>query len=144
MKWIQKHVSLKPRPRGFHLVTREIEEQLPELSRVRLGVAHVFIQHTSASLTLNENASPDVRRDMERYFNHAVPDDAPYFEHTIEGADDMPAHLKASILGNSLTIPVARGRLALGTWQGIYLCEHRNRGGSRRLVVTIWGDEEPD
>jgi secondary thiamine-phosphate synthase enzyme len=139
MEWIQKRLSLKPRPRGFHLITREIEEQIPELSGLEVGMAHVFIQHTSASLTLNENASPDVRRDMERYFNRAVPEDAGYLEHTMEGPDDMPAHLKSSILGSSLTIPVSHGRLALGTWQGVYLCEHRNRGGSRTLVVTLWG-----
>ena len=125
------------RPRGFHLVTREIVGALPELGEVGVGLLHLLIQHTSASLALNENASPDVRRDFEAYFNAAVPEDAPYWTHTLEGADDMPAHIKASLLGPSLTLPVSRGRLALGTWQGIYLCEHRNRGGSRSVVATL-------
>jgi secondary thiamine-phosphate synthase enzyme len=147
MPWLQRSLTLRARPRGFHLVTDEVTSQLPELERFAVGVAHVFIQHTSASLTLNENASPDVRGDFERYFREAVPDGAPYFEHTIEGPDDMPAHIKASLMGTSLSIPVRDGRLALGTWQGLYLCEHRNHGGPRRLVVTVWGehaDTEPD
>jgi len=123
-------------------VTREIAGALPELGEIDVGLLHLLIQHTSASLALNENASPDVRRDFESYFNAAVPEDAPYWTHTLEGADDMPAHIKASLLGPSLTLPVARGRLALGTWQGIYLCEHRDRGGSRSVVATLWGATE--
>ncbi len=137
--WIQRQIDLSPRPRGFHLVTSEVVDAVPELSRLEVGVVLVFIQHTSASLTLNENASPDVRRDFAAWFDRAVPDGAPYFAHTLEGPDDMPAHIKSSLTGSSLTIPVARGRLALGTWQGIYLCEHRDGGGSRRLVVTAFG-----
>ena len=138
--WLQREVTLEARPRGFHLVTREIVEAVPELRDLRVGMAHVFIRHTSAALTLNENASPDVRRDFESWFDEAVPERASYWTHTLEGDDDMPAHLKASLLGPSVSIPVADGRLALGTWQGIYLCEHRNRGGPRSLVVTVWGD----
>jgi len=138
--WIQREVTLEARPRGFHLVTREIEEAVPELRDLRVGMVHVFIRHTSASLTLNENASPDVRRDFESWSNEAVPEAAPYWTHTVEGADDMPGHVKASLFGPSVTIPVADGHLALGTWQGIYLCEHRDRGGSRSLVVTAWGE----
>jgi secondary thiamine-phosphate synthase enzyme len=137
--WVQREIVLEPRPRGFHLVTRELLGALPELGDVEVGLLHLLIQHTSASLALNENASPDVRRDFETYFDVAVPEDAPYWTHTLEGADDMPAHIKAALLGPSLTLPIARGRLALGTWQGIYLCEHRNRGGSRSVVATIWG-----
>jgi secondary thiamine-phosphate synthase enzyme len=133
-------VRLEPRPRGFHLVTREVEEAVPDLSRLSVGMAHVFIRHTSASLTLNENASPDVRRDFETWFTEAVPEGAPYWRHTLEGPDDMPAHIKASLLGSGLMLPVSRGRFALGTWQGIYLCEHRDSGGSRSLLVTAWGD----
>jgi secondary thiamine-phosphate synthase enzyme len=139
--WAQREVTLRPRPRGFHLVTREIESAVPELRSVRTGLAHLFIRHTSASLTLNENASPDVRDDFETYFNEAVPEDAPYWTHTIEGPHDMPAHIKASVLGPSLTLPVRDGRLALGTWQGVYLCEHRNRGGARSIVVTLFGED---
>ncbi|MBV8711024.1 MAG: YjbQ family protein [Solirubrobacterales bacterium] len=139
--WVQRELSLESRPRGFHLVTREIIAALPELGEVEVGLLHLLIRHTSASLALNENASPDVRRDFESYFNAAVPEDAPYWTHTLEGADDMPAHIKASLLGPSLTLPVARGRLALGTWQGIYLCEHRDRGGSRSVVATLWGSD---
>ena len=138
--WVQRELSLDPRPRGFHLVTREILGALPELEEVSVGLLHLLIQHTSASLALNENASPDVRRDFEAYFNAVVPEDAPFWTHTIEGPDDMPAHIKASLLGPSLTLPVSRGRLALGTWQGIYLCEHRNRGGSRSVMATIFGE----
>jgi secondary thiamine-phosphate synthase enzyme len=139
--WLQREVSLAPRPRGFHLVTREVVSALPELSGVRVGILHLLIQHTSASLALNENASPDVRRDFETWFNAAVPEGAPYWTHTLEGPDDMPAHVKAALLGPSLTLPVAGGRLALGTWQGIYLCEHRDRGGARRVVATAWGSD---
>jgi secondary thiamine-phosphate synthase enzyme len=139
--WAQREVTLRPRSRGFHLVTDEIESALPELRSLRVGLAHLFIRHTSASLTLNENASPDVRRDFEAHFNEVVPEDAPYWTHTMEGPDDMPAHIKASLLGPSLTLPVSRGRFALGTWQGVYLCEHRDRGGPRSLVVTLVGEE---
>jgi secondary thiamine-phosphate synthase enzyme len=141
MSWLQREIVLEPRPRGFHLVTREVLHALPELGSLSVGLLHLLIQHTSASLTLNENASPDVRRDFETWFNHAVPEHEPYWSHTLEGPDDMPAHIKAALLGPSLTLPVARGRLALGTWQGIYLCEHRNRGGARSVVATIWGEE---
>ncbi|HUO74633.1 MAG TPA: secondary thiamine-phosphate synthase enzyme YjbQ [Solirubrobacteraceae bacterium] len=137
--WLQREIRLDPRPRGFHLVTREVLAALPELRELAVGLLHLLIQHTSASLALNENASPDVRRDFETWFNVAVPEDARYWTHTLEGADDMPAHIKASLLGPSLTLPVSNGRLALGTWQGIYLCEHRNRGGGRSLVATLWG-----
>lgn len=128
-------------PRGFHLITREVEEALPELTRLRVGIAHLFILHTSASLTLGENASPDVRRDFATWFDQAVPDGAPYWTHTLEGDDDMPAHVKSSLLGSSLSLPVSNGRFALGTWQGIYLCEHRDSGGPRRLVATLLGEE---
>jgi secondary thiamine-phosphate synthase enzyme len=137
--WAQREVTLRPRPRGFHLVTDEVASAVPELRSVEVGLAHLFILHTSASLTLNENASPDVRRDFEAHFNEAVPEDAPYWTHTIEGPDDMPAHIKASLLGPALTLPVRDGRLALGTWQGVYLCEHRDRGGPRSLLVTVFG-----
>jgi secondary thiamine-phosphate synthase enzyme len=138
--WIQREVSLRPRPRGFHLVTDELIDAVPELGELQVGLANVFMRHTSASLTLNENASPDVRRDFATWFDRAVPDGADYWTHTLEGPDDMPAHVKASLTGNSLTIPVRDGRLALGTWQGIYLCEHRNSGGSRSVVVTLFGE----
>ena len=138
--WIQREIVLEARPRGFHLVTREVVDELPELRDVRVGMANLFVQHTSASLTLNENASPDVRRDFRSWFDDAVPEEAPYWRHTLEGPDDMPAHIKASLTGNSLTIPVRDGELALGTWQGVYLCEHRDSGGPRRLVVTLWGE----
>jgi secondary thiamine-phosphate synthase enzyme len=138
--WVQEEIELRPRPRGFHLVTDEVEDGMPPLREVRIGILHVFIRHTSASLTLNENASPDVRRDFAAWFDRAVPDGADYFRHTLEGDDDMPAHIKSSLLGPSLTIPVRDGRLALGTWQGIYLCEHRDHGGSRRLTLTLWGE----
>jgi secondary thiamine-phosphate synthase enzyme len=139
--WVQRELRLRPLPRGFHLVTSEVVEVVPELERIAVGMANVFIRHTSASLTLNENASPDVRRDFESWFDDAVPEDAPYWRHTLEGPDDMPAHIKASLLGPSLTVPVSGGRLALGTWQGIYLCEHRDSAGPRELVVTAWGEE---
>jgi secondary thiamine-phosphate synthase enzyme len=138
--WLQREITLRPRERGFHLVTREVLEALPELGDVRAGLLHLFIRHTSASLTLNENASSDVRDDFEAHFDRAVPEDAPYWTHTSEGPDDMPAHIKASLLGPSLSLPVSDGRLALGTWQGIYLCEHRNRGGSRSLLATLNGE----
>jgi secondary thiamine-phosphate synthase enzyme len=138
--WLQHDITLRPRPRGFHLVTDEVLDGVPELRRLRVGIATVFICHTSAGLTLNENASPDVRRDFAAWFDRAVPDGADYFSHTLEGPEDMPAHVKASVLGSSVVIPVSDGRLALGTWQGIYLCEHRNDGGPRRLVVTAFGE----
>ena len=139
--WVQHEIRLPAFPRGFHLVTREVEDGLPELSGLAVGIAHVFIKHTSASLTLNENASPDVRRDFETWFDAAVPESFGGWTHTFEGADDMPAHIKASLLGPSLTLPVRDGGLALGTWQGIYLCEHRERGGPRSLVATLWGED---
>jgi secondary thiamine-phosphate synthase enzyme len=138
--WIQREITLPARDRGFHLVTREVEDALPELGELEVGLVHLFIRHTSASLTLNENASPDVRRDFESHFDAAVPEDAPYWTHTTEGPDDMPAHIKASLLGPALTLPIAGGRLALGTWQGVYLCEHRDRGGARSLLATAWGE----
>ena len=138
--WVQREITLRPRPRGFHLITREVAEAVPEIAELEVGLAHLFIRHTSASLTLNENASPDVRADFEAHFDHAVPEDAPYWTHTDEGPDDMPAHIKASLLGPSLTIPIRDGRLALGTWQGIYLGEHRDHGGSRTLLVTLNGE----
>ncbi len=141
MIWIQREVALAARPRGFHLVTPEVLDALPELSGVQVGILHLLIQHTSASLALNENASPDVRRDFETWFSVVVPENASYWTHTLEGPDDMPAHIKAALLGPSLTLPVADGRLALGTWQGIYLCEHRDRGGSRSMVATAWGSD---
>ena len=138
--WAQREITLRPRPRGFHLVTGEIEDAVPELRTIEVGLAHLFIRHTSASLTLNENASPDVRRDFESWFDAAVPEDAPYWTHTLEGPDDMPAHIKASLLGPALSLPSRDGRLALGTWQGVYLCEHRDRGGARSLLVTLLGE----
>ncbi len=140
MSCLQKEIHLSPKKRGFHLVTREILEQLPELAQFSVGLAHIFICHTSASLTLNENADPDVRVDFESHFNEYVPENAPYYVHTIEGPDDMPAHIKASLLGSSVTVPVTNGRFNVGTWQGVYLCEHRNNGGSRKLIVTIYGE----
>lgn len=139
MIWFQKQIRLQPRGRGFHLITRDVLAALPELRELDCGMLQVFIQHTSASLTLNENASPEVLADMAAYFDRAVKEDEPYYQHTLEGPDDMPAHIKASLLGASLLIPVAGGRPALGTWQGIYLCEHRNQGGSRTLMLTGWG-----
>jgi secondary thiamine-phosphate synthase enzyme len=142
--WLQREIRLEARPRGFHLVTREVVSALPELAELRVGLLHVHILHTSAALTLNENASPDVRRDFASYFDRAVPENAPYWTHTLEGPDDMPAHIKASLLGPTLTIPVAGGRPALGTWQGIYMCEHRDAGGSRTLVATLWGESDAE
>ena len=136
----QRSMTLRARPRGFHLVTGEVLAALPELAQVERGLLHLFLQHTSASLAINENADPDVRADLERWCNQAAPDGAPYFEHTAEGDDDMPGHVKAALFGPSLTIPVSAGRLALGTWQGIYLGEHRDQGGSRHLVATLWGE----
>jgi secondary thiamine-phosphate synthase enzyme len=138
--WHQTEVRLRPRPRGFHLVTDEILDAVPELGELRVGIAHLFLRHTSASLTINENASPDVRRDFAAWFDRAVPDGADYFTHTLEGDDDMPAHIKSSLTGLALTLPISGGRLALGTWQGVYLCEHRDSGGPRSLVVTLFGE----
>jgi secondary thiamine-phosphate synthase enzyme len=140
--WVQRKIALRARQRGFHLITEEVLDELPELQDVRTGLVHLFLRHTSASLTLNENASPDVRRDFAAHFDAAVPEDASYWTHTTEGPDDMPAHIKASLLGPALTLPIADGRLGLGTWQGIYLCEHRNHGGSRSLLATLFGDDE--
>jgi secondary thiamine-phosphate synthase enzyme len=140
--WIQKEIRLSPKVRGFHLVSNEILNQLPEIKNIQIGMLNVFIKHTSASLTINENADPTVRQDFESFFNRAVPEDEPYYKHLDEGSDDLPAHLKASILGCSLNIPIAAGKLSMGIWQGIYLCEHRNHGGSRSLVLTINGQTE--
>jgi secondary thiamine-phosphate synthase enzyme len=139
--WIQRRIRLEARPRGFHLITRDVVEALPELAELEVGLLHLLIQHTSASLALNENASPDVRRDFEAWADEVVPERAPYWTHTLEGPDDMPAHIKASVFGASLTLPVAAGTLALGTWQGIYLCEHRDRAAPRSIVATAWGEE---
>lgn len=139
--WQQTEFRLAAKSRGFHLVTGEVRKALPDLDTVRVGLLHLFIQHTSASLTINENADPTVRGDLERHFNHFVPERAPYYEHDYEGDDDMPAHIKSSLLGASVSIPITNGELNLGTWQGIYLCEHRNRGGSRTLIATIQGEE---
>ena len=142
--WLQRTIRLQARPRGVHLVTAEVADALPEIGDVSVGLLHLLIQHTSASLALNEDASADVRRDFETWFDQAVPEGAPYWTHTLEGADDMPAHIKAALLGPSLTLPIGEGRLALGTWQGIYLCEHRDRGGPRSLVATVWGEPAGD
>lgn len=143
MHWLQRRVTLQARPRGFHLVTGEVLSALPELEQLAVGVVHLFLQHTSASLTLNENASPEVMGDLEAWTRRAVADDTPYFQHTAEGPDDMTGHVKASMFGASLSIPVHDGRLALGTWQGIVLCEHRERGGPRSLIATCWGLPHP-
>ena len=138
--WVQREIRLDPRPRGFHLIGPEVEERLPELRDVEVGLLHLHIMHTSASLALNENASPDVLRDLETWFNQAVPEGAGYWRHTLEGPDDMPAHVKSVLIGPSLTLPISGGRPALGTWQGIYLCEHRDSGGARSLVATMHGE----
>lgn len=140
MKIYQQIVQLRERKRGFHLITNEVLHALPQISAIETGICQVFIQHTSASLTINENADPTVRQDFEIYFNKAVPENDPDYAHDYEGPDDMPAHLKASMLDSSVTIPIHNGQLALGTWQGVYLCEHRNHGGARQLVVTAWGE----
>jgi secondary thiamine-phosphate synthase enzyme len=142
MPWFQKQIRLPPRRRGFHLITSDIVAALPELAHIATGMLHVFIQHTSASITINENADADVRTDLESTLSTLVPEDLP-FVHTLEGPDDMPAHVKAALLGSALTVPVGQGRLLLGTWQGIYLCEHRNHGGSRGLVLTLFGAGRP-
>ncbi|MDB5191576.1 MAG: YjbQ family protein [Segetibacter sp.] len=135
-------VRLTARRRGFHLITDEVVRAVPQMAEIKAGICQVFIQHTSASLTINENADPTVRKDFEMFFSKTVKENDPDYEHDYEGADDMPAHLKASLLGSSVTIPITNGRLALGTWQGIYLCEHRNHGGARSLVITAWGNED--
>ena len=140
MIWIQKEINLNPYPRGFHLITNEIYRQFPDINKVNTGIAHLLLKHTSASLSLNENFDPDVRKDMESYFNKTVKENEGYYLHTSEGSDDMPAHIKSSILGTSLTIPVTNGRFNLGTWQGIYLCEHRNSAGSRKIIITLNGE----
>ncbi|SFS46775.1 secondary thiamine-phosphate synthase enzyme YjbQ [Mucilaginibacter polytrichastri] len=139
MNMYQQDIRLRARPRGFHIITDEVLQALPQLREFKMGICQVFIQHTSASLTINENADPTVRKDFEMYFNKAVPENDPDYLHDDEGSDDMPAHLKAAMLGSSVMIPIRNGRLALGTWQGIYLCEHRNHGGSRGIVITAWG-----
>jgi len=139
--WLQREIVLDARPRGFHLVTREVLGALPELGDIQTGLLHLLLRHTSAALTLNENASADVRRDFAAWFDDAVPERSALWTHTLEGPDDMPAHIKASLLGPVLTLPIAGGRLALGTWQGIYLCEHRDHGGRRSLVATVWGED---
>ncbi|WP_288882961.1 secondary thiamine-phosphate synthase enzyme YjbQ [Pedobacter panaciterrae] len=141
MEIFQTILTLRARKRGFHLITEEVEEALPEIKLLKTGICQVFIQHTSASLTINENADPTVRKDFETFFNKAVQEDDPDYEHDYEGSDDMPAHLKSSILGSSVTIPIRNARFALGIWQGIYLCEHRNYGGERTLVITAWGEK---
>ena len=138
--WLQKEILLKNRSKGFHLITDEILFSLPEIKQIKIGLINLLLKHTSASITLNENADPDVRSDMLKFFDRSVPENQNYFEHIMEGADDMPAHIKTSLLGNSLVIPITNGKLNLGTWQGIYLCEHRNHGGARRLITTLFGE----
>ena len=140
MNWIQKEIHISRKPRGFHLITQEVLSSFSELSQINRGILQVFIQHTSASLTINENADSTVRSDFEAHFNEMIPENQPYYRHTMEGSDDMPAHLKSSILGSSIQVPITAGSLNLGAWQGIYLCEHRNHSGSRTLVLTAWGE----
>ena len=139
MNWLQKEIVLQPRAHGFHLITDEVLRQIPEITRYRVGIAHIFIKHTSASLAINESYDPEVRVDMASHFNQLVPENAPHYTHTYEGPDDMPAHIKSVLIGCSLSIPITRGQLNLGTWQGIYLCEHRKRGGARRVIITLNG-----
>jgi len=141
MKFIQKEISLKPKRRGIHIVTGEVLDNIPEIKNIKTGLMHILIKHTSASITLNENYDPDVRSDMEKYFDKTVKENEPYYIHNSEGTDDMPAHIKTVLIGTSISIPVTNGKLNLGTWQGIYLCEHRNHGGSRKIVITIYGEE---
>lgn len=138
--WIQKEIKLAPKSRGYHIITEEILNEIPEIKDIKTGLAHIFIQHTSAGLTINENADPSVRRDFESHFSRAVPEDTSLYEHTLEGTDDMTSHIKSSLLGSSVTLPITNGRFNLGTWQGVYLCEHRNHGGARKLVVTLNGE----
>jgi len=140
--WYQKQFTLSPKSRGFHIITDKILREVPEIKKIEVGLAHVFIQHTSASLTINENADPSVRRDFATHFKRMVPEDMSLYEHTLEGPDDMTSHIKSSLLGHSVTIPITNGKLNLGTWQGIYLCEHRNHGGSRKLLVTLHGENK--
>jgi secondary thiamine-phosphate synthase enzyme len=140
MRIYQQSIQLNEKKRGFHIITAEVVHALPEISGIKRGICQVFIQHTSASLCINEDAAPAVRQDFEMYFNKAIPENDPDYRHNDEGPDDMPAHLKAAVLGSSVSIPITNGQLALGTWQGIYLCEHRNSGGKRHLVITAWGD----
>ena len=137
--WAQKEITLPKHSRGFHIITNHIIKELPQIKGISAGLLHIFIKHTSASLTINEDADPTVRVDFESHFNETVPENAPYYRHTLEGSDDMPAHLKSAILGSSVTIPISNGKINLGTWQGIYLCEHRDRGGSRKIILTING-----
>ncbi len=137
--WIQKEITLPPKPRGVHLVTTELIKQVAEIKQIEVGLLHLFIKHTSASLALNENADPDVRSDLEAYLNYVAPENEPYFKHTLEGSDDMPAHIKSVLIGNSLLLPIFKGRLNIGIWQGVYLCEHRNRASGRNLVITLNG-----
>lgn len=141
MEIFQKEFYLRSRPRGFHLITDEIVQQIPELKKFKSGIANIFIKHTSASITINENADPDVRQDMKAFTDRLVSEDLPYFVHTTEGSDDMPAHIKSSLFGSGINIPISNGSLNLGTWQGIYLCEHRNNGGQRKIVVTVFGNK---
>ncbi|MGK7371047.1 MAG: secondary thiamine-phosphate synthase enzyme YjbQ [Candidatus Halalkalibacterium sp. M3_1C_030] len=138
--WKQKEFALSPRPRGYHIITDQVVSEVPEISEITTGIAHIFIKHTSASITINENADPSVRRDFKSHFKRMVPEDTSLYEHTLEGPDDMTSHIKSSLLGHSISIPITNGELNLGTWQGIYLCEHRNNGGSRKLVVTLQGE----
>jgi secondary thiamine-phosphate synthase enzyme len=138
--WIQKEISLRSRNKGFHLITDEILSNIPEIHQIKIGLVNLLLKHTSASLSLNENSDPDVRTDMKKFFEKLVPENEPYFNHTSEGPDDMPAHIKTSVLGNSITIPITKGKLHLGIWQGIYLCEHRKDGGNRNIVATIFGE----
>ncbi len=142
MFWHQTEVKFPPKKKGFHLITYDILNRVPEIKKISVGFAHIFIKHTSASLTINENADPDVRTDLEKHFNTMVPENANYYVHTLEGADDMPAHIKSSILSTSLTVPITNGTLNLGTWQGIYLCEHRKKVDGRTIVVTLFGEEK--
>jgi len=139
MHFYQKKIQLKGYPRGFHIITKQIAEALPEIEKITQGMLHVFIKHTSAGLTINENADPTVRVDFESHFNKMIPENEPYYQHTLEGPDDMPAHIKSSLLGNSVNVPISNGKLNLGTWQGIYLCEHRNNGGVRKIVISAFG-----
>lgn len=138
--WYQTKITVSPKPRGFHIITEEILKEIPEIKKIKTGIAHFFIQHTSASLTINENADPSVRRDFKTHFKRMVPENTSLYEHTLEGPDDMTSHIKSSLLGHSVSIPITDGKLNLGTWQGIYLCEHRNSGGPRKLVVTLHGE----
>ena len=141
MNWFQKEIHIKSKPRGFHLITQEVLDNFPEINNIQKGILHVFIKHTSASLTINENADSTVRSDFEAHFNEMVPEDQSYYRHVMEGSDDMPAHLNSSILGSSIQIPISNGSLNLGVWQGLYICEHRNNGSQRRLVLTAWGSD---